>query len=169
VEHITSDPLCKKSTARSVMDAKPGDRGRTCRVCTPAPSPEPGLIKGLPENLQPRSRTLADMLDEAIKKPFMDGYSRTRAENHYTFPAPKSESDPDWTKDFFASPPQGSPVAPAELPAETRQSIAQMYATYAEFKRTGFSEKQAWDLVKSGWVTACAVQAQWHLMHGGEE
>ena len=166
LEHLRSDPLCKESTADSIMRGLTKDRGKACRVCRPAPEPEPGKIKGLPEQYQPKAKTFSELLDEAIKKPFMDGYNRTRAENHYTFPAPKSESDPDWTADFFAGPAKGSPPAPAELPAESRQSIAQMYSQFQEFQRVGFSRDEAWELIRGGWLTICAVQARWLMENG---
>lgn len=70
---------------------------------------------------------------------------------------------PAWWEEFLGTPKAGSPVAPAELPAEQRAACAQMYAQYAEFQRVGFTREEAWKMIFNGWLTVVAIQAKHQL------
>jgi hypothetical protein len=97
-------------------------------------------------------KTLDDLIKEALKKPLFK-----RAEE------PHPLDGLDWWSEFLKGESPASGGGPVELPGDARQGMAQMFAQFQGFKQVGFTEAQAFALVKDPYVEVTLLQAKRHL------
>lgn len=79
--------------------------------------------------------------------------------SYYKGPQTAPEKD-NWLDEFFN--PTEKPAI-AELPGETRQAIAQLYAQHREFQRVGFTERESFSMIKEAFVAICVIQMKHYL------
>lgn len=75
--------------------------------------------------------------------------------------AEETSPDPDWNK-FLATPPAGG-IIPAELPGAQRAGLAQLRSQFLGWQQAGFTEAQAFQLLRDQMQVAYAISMKEQL------